>query len=64
MFGFIGDSSGKKIETDTTQPRYLLTETEIGYRLAYSGDYFLNLFLHAIFKRYFAIFNEAGPLSG
>jgi two-component system, OmpR family, KDP operon response regulator KdpE len=28
----------QKIETDTTQPRYLLTETGIGYRLAYSGD--------------------------
>jgi two-component system, OmpR family, KDP operon response regulator KdpE len=28
----------QKIEADSTQPRYLLTETGIGYRLTYSGD--------------------------
>lgn len=28
----------QKLEADPTQPRYLLTETGIGYRLAYSGD--------------------------
>lgn len=28
----------QKIEADSTQPRYLLTETGIGYRLAYNGD--------------------------
>lgn len=28
----------QKLEADSTQPRYLLTETGIGYRLAYSGD--------------------------
>lgn len=27
----------QKIETDSTQPRYLLTETGIGYRLSYNG---------------------------
>lgn len=28
----------QKLEANPTQPRYLLTETGIGYRLAYSGD--------------------------
>lgn len=28
----------QKLESDPTQPRYLLTETGIGYRLAYSED--------------------------
>ncbi len=28
----------QKIEADTTQPRYLLTETGVGYRIAYSGS--------------------------
>lgn len=28
----------QKIEADTTQPRYLLTETGVGYRIAYTGS--------------------------
>ncbi|MCX7087812.1 MAG: response regulator [Methylococcales bacterium] len=28
----------QKLEVDSTQPRYLLTETGVGYRLAYSGE--------------------------